>query len=127
MRGAYCLVMKLDKDKDIQIGKLGRFHFPSGYYVYVGSAMNDLDARISRHLRPSSEKKMHWHIDYFLEHAKVIDIIRIPSEVNIEKEVAQFFAEYGKVIAPGFGSSDTGLETHLFYFERRPRLEVVKE
>ena len=121
------MVIELGRDKDIQIGKLGKFHFPKGYYVYVGSAMNGLDARINRHLRPSSEKKRHWHIDYLLEHAKVVDVIKIPSEVNIEKDVAQFFANYGKVIAPGFGSSDTGLETHLFYFEKKPRLGVVKE
>ncbi len=124
MRGAYCLVIKLDEDKDIQVGKLGKFHFPKGYYVYVGSAMNDLDARISRHLRPSREKKKHWHIDYLLEYARVIDVIKIPSERNIEKEVASFFANYGKVIAPGFGSTDTGLKTHLFYFEKRPRIEA---
>lgn len=121
------MVIELDEDKDIQVGKLGRFHFPKGYYVYVGSAMNDLDARIARHLRPSSEKKKHWHIDYLLDYARVIDVIRIPSEVNIEKDVAMFFSKYGKVIAPGFGSTDTGLETHLFYFEKMPKLEVVKE
>ncbi len=127
MRGAYCLIMKLDENIDIQVGKLGKFHFPRGYYVYVGSAMNDLDVRITRHLRSSKEKRKHWHIDYLLDYARVIDVIRIPSERKIECEVADFFAAHGKIIAPGFGSSDCDCKSHLFYFEKKPSVEVMRE
>ncbi len=124
MRGAYCLVIRMDKDKDIRIGSLGNIHFPKGYYVYVGSAMNSLETRIARHLR--TEKKKHWHIDYLLDEADVVDVLKIPSEKRIECDVAKFFASYGRPI-PRFGSSDCDCESHLFYFPKKPELEVVFE
>ena len=46
MKGAYLLVMKLDKDVLIAVGKLGVLSFKKGYYVYVGSALQGLDHRI---------------------------------------------------------------------------------
>ena len=55
----------LKKDTKIKIGKkLGVINFKKGCYVYVGSAMNSLEARVKRHL--SDNKKKHWHVDYFL-------------------------------------------------------------
>jgi len=42
MKGSYILLIKLDEDKDIQIGKLGNISFKKGYYAYVGSALNGL-------------------------------------------------------------------------------------
>ncbi len=124
MRGAYCLVIKLDDDSRIKVGKLGVIDFKKGYYVYVGSAMNDIDTRVNRHLR--KEKKKHWHIDYLLDKAKVVDVLKIPSEKKIECDVAKFFAGYGKAVH-GFGSSDCKCESHLFYFPKRPELGVVFE
>ena len=56
MKGYYCLIINLDNDSEIEIGKrLGKINFDKGYYVYVGSAMNSLEARLKRHL--SDEKK----------------------------------------------------------------------
>ena len=58
MKGCYCLIIEVDEDKTIQIGKkLGKIQFKKGFYVYVGSAMNSLYARINRHL--SNDKKLH--------------------------------------------------------------------
>jgi len=48
-RGSYLLVLKIEKEKLIEIGRLGKFWFQKGYYIYVGSAMNSLRARIERH------------------------------------------------------------------------------
>lgn len=48
-RGSYVLILKLESDKIIDIGQLGRFEFYNGYYIYVGSAMVNLQARIKRH------------------------------------------------------------------------------
>jgi len=56
-KGTYILVVKLEKDKQIQVGKLGDFLFEKGYYCYVGSAMNGLEQRIGRH--QSKNKKLH--------------------------------------------------------------------
>ncbi|MCP4265694.1 MAG: DUF123 domain-containing protein, partial [Candidatus Brocadiaceae bacterium] len=57
--GIYALIIRLSKKKEIEIGRLGTFVFPKGYYVYTGSAQNGLEKRINRHY--SSEKKFHWH------------------------------------------------------------------
>lgn len=65
MKGSYCLIINVEKDTKIKIGKkLGIINFKKGCYVYVGSAMNSLESRVKRHL--SDNKKKHWHIDYLL-------------------------------------------------------------
>ena len=72
MKGCYCLIINLDKNSEIRIGrKLGKIKFKKGTYVYVGSAMNSLESRLKRHL--SDEKKMHWHIDYLLKESKITE------------------------------------------------------
>ena len=52
---SYQLFIKVNKDIDLKVGKLGRFIFPIGSYVYTGSAKTNLDKRIERHL---SKKKI---------------------------------------------------------------------
>ena len=49
MKGIYCLVIHLPGPKEIRVGKLGRMAFEAGYYIYVGSAMLSLEARLKRH------------------------------------------------------------------------------
>ena len=69
-KGTYQLLLRLHRDQTIQVGKLGTFRFPAGYYVYTGSAMGGREARIARHL--SKTKRFHWHIDYLLEHCSIV-------------------------------------------------------
>jgi len=61
--GTYALVVALDRSQHITIGRRGGFHFPAGFYIYIGSALGPggLSARIGRHLL--AEKRLHWHID----------------------------------------------------------------
>ncbi|HSE85187.1 MAG TPA: DUF123 domain-containing protein [Candidatus Binatia bacterium] len=61
--GCYSLVIELKQRKRIQVGKLGKAKFQPGIYVYTGSAMGGLRARLLRHL--SDTKTMRWHIDLF--------------------------------------------------------------
>ena len=61
LKGTYCILIDLKVDQSIEIGKKGEIQFKSGFYVYVGSALNSLGGRIKRHLRPT--KKMHWLVD----------------------------------------------------------------
>ncbi len=60
-RGTYILIIKIDGPKTITVGNLGQVLFKTGYYVYVGSAMNAFTKRVSRHIRKSKRKR--WHID----------------------------------------------------------------
>lgn len=113
--GAYNLVMSLGKDSRIKIGELGLIEFKKGYYVYTGSAMNNLDKRVSRHL--SNNKKMHWHIDYFLKHAKVIKVKKYKCNVKQECDINKIFLDLGQPIKK-FGCSDCRCVSHLVYFKK---------
>lgn len=77
-QGAYLLVVELKEASKISVGALGKILFPEGYYVYAGSALGpgDISARITRHKR--REKRRHWHIDYLLEEAKIVDVVEFP-------------------------------------------------
>lgn len=48
-RGVYILVSHLNRSELINIGKLRKMQFPSGYYIYVGKAQNGMFKRIRRH------------------------------------------------------------------------------
>ena len=112
MKGSYTLLTELEENQDIQIGKLGKISFKKGFYVYVGSALNGLEHRINRHLRTS--KKMHWHIDYLLQHAKIIDVFYKESNNREECMIAKSLD--GKLSSiHGFGCSDCSCNSHLFY------------
>ena len=63
--GLYQLHISLSDMETLDVGRLGRFSFPKGKYIYTGSTKRGLNARIDRHKR--NEKKLHWHIDYLLE------------------------------------------------------------
>ena len=142
--GTYALVIYLPRATTIRIGKLGAFKFPRGYYLYIGSAMNGLGARIARHLvnnRLASraanakdnvamkrwrerKKKMHWHIDYFLDHAQVKEVWTNHGAERFECLWAQaaLALPNAQVIAPRFGASDCKCSSHLVYFSKRSAL-----
>ena len=125
-RGAYQLLLRLPRDEIIRVGKLGAFRFPAGYYVYTGSAMGGLEARIARHL--SKTKRFHWHIDYLLEHCSIIRyaIRESPIKRECEFNAVTLATDGAQVIVAGFGSSDCGCASHLVYFESQPRALAVE-
>lgn len=123
-KGSYLLVMKLDREREIPVGKMGAESFPGGYYCYVGSAMNSMEKRICRHL--SKEKRKRWHIDWFLDHASVVDVKRIHSN---KKEECSICREVDGLSdgtpVKGFGSTDCkACQAHLHFFEEDPSDEL---
>lgn len=112
----------LSKEVVLRVGALGIFCFPAGRYVYTGSALRGLRARVRRHL--SREKRLRWHIDYLLPHAQVEEIRLFPTRERIECDWnRQLLAlPNARVVARGFGSSDCRCPTHLVYLagEERP-------
>jgi Uri superfamily endonuclease len=119
-KGSYCIIMRLKYDKKIRIGKLGVFDFPEGFYVYVGSAMKNLEQRILRHY--SALKKKKWHVDYFLESAEIIKFIVFPSNKKQECKITKILLDDGTIIAEKFGSTDCKCKTHLIYFVTKKEL-----
>ncbi|MDA2934368.1 GIY-YIG nuclease family protein [Acidobacteria bacterium AH-259-D05] len=107
---SYQLHIWLRKRRVLNIGRLGRFAFPAGYYVYTGSAKTNIQARVQRHL--TREKRIRWHIDYLLAdpYTSVVDI-----RLSRDPECYLNQSGQGVVIVPGFGSSDCkhGCGAHL--------------
>ncbi len=117
-RGSYVLVMRLDRNRQVSVGELGSIPFTAGYYLYVGSAMKTLAARIARHQRHA--KKLRWHVDYLRAVADSVTPLPIRSSQRRECDIAEALAEILAGGPPRFGSSDCKCKTHLFYSETDP-------
>ncbi len=126
IKGSYVLLVELSRSAEITVGKLGRVRFKKGFYAYVGSAMGGLEKRIGRHL--SKEKKLHWHIDYLLDavETRVVKVFRFESVKRLECGIAGKLSEKLEPV-PGFGCSDCGCRSHLFYSDNRRRMRGVIE
>jgi Uri superfamily endonuclease len=118
MKGAYCLLIKCGRSQSIQIGKLGVIDFTRGYYLYVGSALNGLGRRVSRHLR--NEKNKFWHIDYLLtnRYVNIEQVYCIECDKKIECQIAEKVGTMAESVE-GFGSSDCRCRGHLFFMGNR--------
>ena len=117
-KGVYCLILKLDQDKIIKIGKLGIINFKKGYYCYVGSALNNLEKRIERH--KSKNKKIHWHIDYLSRFGKITNIVTIKTEKKLECSLSRRISKIALSHIKKFGCSDCNCHSHLYYFKKNP-------
>lgn len=117
MKGIYLLIINLKKNSRIKVGKLGKIAFPKGYYLYVGSALSNLQARITRHLK--TKKKLRWHIDYLLASpkAEIETVVTKQTRKRIECKLNRRIQEFGKPVE-GFGCSDCQCKSHLTYFEK---------
>lgn len=116
--GTYLLIIHNDNSQKIEIGNLGKVEFKRGYYVYVGSALNNLSKRIERHKRKI--KNLHWHIDYLLNKTKIFKSVEIRSPDKLECEVANSLIKISDGFVKNFGSSDCNCQSHLFYFKQNP-------
>ncbi|NPA47947.1 MAG: DUF123 domain-containing protein [Thermococci archaeon] len=118
MRGAYLLIIRLGDETTVRT-RAREFHLRPGYYVYVGSAMNSLEARVRRHMSRHGHKRLHWHIDYLLERAEVLEAILIPSEERIEERLSDAVSRLGNAVE-GFGASDLRVSSNLYRFDEHP-------
>jgi len=122
--GTYALVVALDRSQHITIGRRGRFHFPAGFYIYIGSALGPggLSARLARHLVP--EKRLYWHIDFLLRasSARVVEAWMMESAARLECEWARAVTRWpgARIVVPRFGASDCRCGSHLIGFEEFP-------
>ncbi len=117
-RGVYVIVLHNSSDAVIAVGGLGPMTFNRGYYLYIGSGMNNLFRRIDRHRR--TLKKKHWHIDYLSERFRVTAALPIVTEERIECALARSVGALGYQCVDTFGSSDCACPGHLYYGESNP-------
>lgn len=116
MKGVYVLVISVGKDIEVGVGALGSISFEKGLYAYVGSAQNNLEKRIKRHLRKA--KRKFWHVDYLLDNdaVEVVKVFYKKADKAEECRIARGLAERG-VAVKNFGCSDCGCVSHLFRVE----------
>jgi len=117
-RGSYLIVLRLKKERKIEVGKLGQVRFPEGFYLYVGSAMQNLAARIERHRR--RRKNFHWHIDYLRDRAEFVAALPVRASVSLECGVAEAVRSLSDWEIPRFGASDCRCKSHLFGMAGNP-------
>jgi len=110
--GTYVLLFTLPHPVTCPIGIRRAMQFPKDSYIYVGSAKNGLDQRITRHLRTT--KKYHWHIDYLLPYASTIQAYYTTDPAVTECRLAAAFLQHHDPV-PDFGNSDCACPTHLIH------------
>ncbi|HEY8542416.1 MAG TPA: DUF123 domain-containing protein [Pseudothermotoga sp.] len=116
MKGTYILLIKVNQDVKLNCGK--NWQIRKGLYAYIGSAMNNLQKRVCRHM--SERKKYRWHIDYLMRDSTVLSVFIFPDErkeLELSKEFAKYFAG-----PKGFGSSDLPVDTNLYEIDDPQKL-----
>ena len=131
--GIYTLIMFLPKEPYLNVGKLGVFRFPRGYYAYTGSALgvgtSGLRGRVSRHLR--KEKRKFWHIDFLLAHENttLTGVVAAQTSTKLECKMNRHIKENGeaKIPVPGFGASDCkqSCDSHLLRFNEDVKSKIA--
>jgi len=114
--GTYALLLESCVNKRIQIGRWREIELQRGYYVYIGSAFGPggVRARVLRH--HGLQKKNHWHIDYLRQHCEVVGAWYTHHPERLEHEWAESLNQSDNFTAlKGFGCSDCGCNSHLFY------------
>jgi Uri superfamily endonuclease len=125
--GTYLLLLHLAAPTTLTVGRLGPCAFLAGWYVYVGSALSGLDARLRRHIRRG--KPLHWHVDALREAAELASIVGCVSPERLECQTAATIAALPGATRPiaRFGSSDCRCPSHLIHFRERPKLRPGDE
>jgi len=120
VKGVYCLLINCRKQQSIRIGNLGIINFRKGFYLYVGSAQNSIEGRVSRHLR--SKKRKFWHIDYFLsnKYVNIDHVYCIAAKKKMECNIAKKVRAAAQPVMK-FGSSDCRCGSHLFFVNNQER------
>jgi Uri superfamily endonuclease len=113
MKGIYVLLIDVKNAIHINVGRLGEVAFTSGLYAYIGSAQNNIEKRVERHLR--KRKRCFWHIDYLLsqDDSTVLEVLYKAGAKEEECRVAKSLAAKNESFR-SFGCSDCRCESHLF-------------
>ena len=127
-KGTYALILHLAQGQSLQVGKLGAFDFPAGYYLYIGSAFGPggLARRLGRHIALNqANASCHWHIDYLRRRAPIVAVWLSRHQTRHEHDWAALAGQLAgsSYPAPRFGASDCRCRAHLFHFAQPPAVE----
>ena len=127
--GVYALLIRMARPAYIQVGALGSFSVPPGWYVYTGSATRNLMKRVDRHLAP--KQKLRWHIDYLTatKAAMPVGALLVPdgevSQCELNQKIGHLMGSRSPILK--FGASDcrAGCPAHLWYTPKRMTLDIL--
>jgi Uri superfamily endonuclease len=131
--GSYALILGLEKAIFLTIGRLGRYKFPPGVYVYCGSAMGSggLRGRLGHHLKTDNRGNPHWHIDWLLPKMRTLGCCYCAGLKPLECSWSQALANLrgARVIVPHFGAGDCtmGCAAHLILCSSRIKIEFIRD
>lgn len=119
--GVYVILLRLSAPVTCEVGALGRFLFPAGWYAYTGSAKRGLRKRIERHWRSSKTRR--WHFDFLTTARGVVPIGAVIvrdgelTECELNRRVERAMGAGPGSVVPGFGAGDcrAGCPTHLWF------------
>ena len=121
----YILILYLPVDTLLEIGSLGEFDFPAGFYAYAGSVTEPetLTERLKHHLSPINIPES--HIDYLQQVTSVEEIWLSSISLPRRDAWAELLLDIPDSVAfvEGFGTPDDEWDTYLVYFDMRPALE----
>ena len=125
--GTYALVIVLNTNLNLRVGRLGIHSLIPGYYVYVGSALGGLSSRLMHHWK--LDKRLHWHIDYFLQEATIAQIWFALGQDKLECTWDVIVKDLPRATSSiaGFGTSDCRCRSHLTYFPTIPSFNLFKQ
>jgi Uri superfamily endonuclease len=114
--GVYALIIRVPTQETITVGGLGPVKFASGIYVYLGSALNSLEGRVSRHFKRT--KQQHWHVDYLTAGpgVRLAGVAVRPTARKIECAMSRAIQRRALSSIQGFGCSDCECDSHLHHF-----------
>lgn len=124
-KGIYCLVFR-NPACTVRVGALGPIACRKGWHIYVGSALGSGGlARLERHVVLSRNKDRHpkWHVDY-LSISPSFCLRYTVSALTAERLECRLAAALAGENIMGFGCSDCGCPSHLFYRQKNPVREV---
>ena len=132
--GCYALQLHLGNPQSLQVGRLGEYKFPTGDYIYLGSALGPggLKARLGRHLR--GDGRLHWHIDWLRTISVVSGYYFLETELSLECHWSRALMTYlgVNVPVPRFGASDCrtsegSCSAHLVLINPDMTPEIIRE
>mgnify|MGYP003731786687 FL=1 len=121
--GIYVLTLRLPRRTTVTLRRRS-VDLAAGWYLYVGSAMGGLRARVARHAR--TKEFRHWHIDALLAAGQIRDVqCCITANPDAECQLAGALAgRTDTTPVPGFGASDCKCPSHLTYSRQRPTVSI---
>ena len=126
--GIYAVTGLCPRAAWVELASLGRRRVAAGAYTYVGSAHGPggIRARVGRHL--SGTARPRWHIDFLRPVLRPVAVWYAPV-CRAQEHVWAEILSHGRGVripVPGFGASDCGCVSHLFWSPVPPSLPAFK-